>query len=158
MTMMIREIEAIELELAARKLVEGTDIPWFKCIKHCGREFHKPPLFITPRRYFKLALGIVEGKPAFKDDFLFNYQGERCKIVSRMDNSLQWESGDTKHPIYGMPLETWSWNPPKPKTVMVELTVDDVLDEIKEYERSHTTTMRIGRRVEACRKALENLK
>lgn len=80
----------------------------------------------------KFALGVVEGRPVFEGDTLY-FNG----IPARIRTSLN--------------LDGWTWNPPKPRTVMVELLREDA----EAIARDHYELVRLR---EACRKALEKLK
>lgn len=90
------------------------------------------PAFNSPELW-NFAVAELEGKPVFIGDELY-YQHTKMKVFSE-------------------PREGWkslSWNPPKPKTVMIELLVEDA-----ERWANHPTKDVIAI---ACRKALENLK
>jgi len=89
----------------------------------------------------EFALAIVEGKPVFKGDVLYYKDG----------SSSGW------HPCCSnQDFGTSSWNPPKPKTVMVELLVEDALAWSPMDEK--IVTHIYGNLAKACRKALGELK
>jgi len=96
----------------AAKMIEGTKLGVGNCFKLNGIPFnsHHINFDSSPDRY-EACLTIVEGKPVFKGDKLY-YDG-RIQIagVTRflVDDGI-----------------SWSWNPPKPKIVMVEMLVEDV--------------------------------
>lgn len=103
------KIEALELELAARKMVKETNLGWVEVL----RSSKCSPVCRALEAYFlcdiELALGIIEGKPVWEGDSLYTKEGV-CFVV--MADTI-FVSSEV------------SWNPPKPKTVMVELTVED---------------------------------
>lgn len=87
----------------------------------------------------KFALGVVEGKPVFEGDVLY-CEGGSCKF----------QFG----PIEG----NWSWTPPKPKTVMIELLREDVehwAGYLIYQSNLHAESVRL---YNACHKALEEQK
>jgi len=85
---------------------------------------------------YEFPLAVVEGKPVFVGDKLYDNQGVLKTMYATDDR--EWIANTT------------SWNPPNPKTVMVELLVEDAKN-LQEYG----ITWRIS---ESCRKALEELK
>lgn len=99
------KIEALELELAARKLVEGTELGWWKVVRRdymsVKSTFSNPPQFelyqLSP---IELALGIIEGKPAWKGDEAYwtDLRGTTHKLTVADGCNLT---------VHG-----WSWNPP----------------------------------------------
>lgn len=100
---------------------------------------------------YEFPLAVVEGKPVFEGDELWNVpnnfkfkvksiENEWCGVKPCLigeDNRCGW-------------VEDCSWNPPKPKTIMVELTVEQA--ELGE-KLGLTTDI-----ASACRKALEAAK
>ena len=55
--------------------------------------------------------------------------------------------------------KNWSWNPPKPKTVMVEMLVEDATNYVTTRQLNLTNAVLAMTNVEAAiNKALENLK
>jgi len=79
-------------------------------------------------------LTVVEGKPVFVGDELYAACGNPFKVISIPK---------------GVSLRDCSWNPPKPRTVMVELPVTVA----ESYSKDQ-----YGMLSSACRKALEELK
>lgn len=120
------------------EMIEGRDIDIYSCIQREGvflsvlstKEF----TWMNPEDY-EFALAIVENKPCFRGDTLYDKQGG--KIIIEGHEHLDW--------LY------FSWNPPKPRTVMVEFLVEDVQYLMDEFVAA--TNIHI-----ACRKALEELK
>jgi len=89
----------------------------------------------------EFALAIVEGKPVFKGDELYDMYGTKCTVNFTDIHNLKIDSAY---------FESYSWNPPK-RTVMIELLVDDVKNMIANQFINHRTAI-------ACSKALENSK
>jgi hypothetical protein len=91
----------------------------------------------------EFALAVVEGKPVFKGDVLYYNSG--VKIIA----DIKEEFGDD------LVYDKLTWNPPKPKTVMVELLVEDAqyIISSKWYHQEHEKKIK-----EACLKALGELK
>lgn len=139
------KIEAMELELKARKMVQGTGVEWWSVIRRNGGiTYDTPPLFRLPLADYEPALGIIEGKPVWKGDTYY-HKGEKLTA--------------------GVPMEKWfhlecSWNPPTQKTVMVELLVEDARNLVRFDTSIHLTVMgsKLDGIATACRKALEELK
>jgi hypothetical protein len=87
---------------------------------------------------YELPIAVVEGKPVFVGDELYTEDGR--KFIAPIGNSFG------EYMTFGAGHK-WSWNPPKPRTVMVELPYDYV--EVHSILTCDTTL------VNACRKALE---
>jgi len=87
--------------------------------------------------YFPVA--VVEGKPVFINDELWdiNHLGRKLIITNSYRNDKTW-------------IESTSWNPPKPKTVMVELSIADA-------KRLCNKCITKDSVADACRKALKAL-
>ena len=73
------------------------------------------PVWMEDKEY-RASIAEVEGKPVFEGDELYGYFGLKFKASKSFNWNYQIESGD--YPV--------SWNPPAPKTVMVELLREDV--------------------------------
>ena len=93
---------------------------------------------------YKFALGVVEGKPVFEGDELYGYGGVKFTVPS------EWKHHDTEQ-------FKCSWNPPKPKTIMIELLVYDV-ELIARLSHTGDNVSIFENVTEACRKALDSLK
>lgn len=65
--------------------------------------FSNDPLF------YGFAVAVVEGRAVFIGDVLY-FEGKKYAVLN----------------TFHLPFRECSWNPPKPKTVMVEMLVDDV--------------------------------
>ncbi len=142
----MKNYEALELQAKAMRLVEGTELEWSFAVKFRGASIigiHLP----NDVNNYELALAIVEGKPVFVGDVLY---------ISTRDDAN-----------YGTPLTVtnnwgvhsgWSemtWVPPKPRTVLVELLVEDAVNYGEKPEwMLEQESIRISA---ACRKALEAL-
>lgn len=108
-----------------------------------GEPMYKDKGFLTQMRHasfwynlrdYEFPLAVVEGKPVWEGDELWNK-----------------ESGDSALAAPNSCWEKLSWNPPKPKTVMVELRVDAM-----QYQAN--TGLSSDLITEACRKALKEMK
>jgi hypothetical protein len=87
---------------------------------------------------YKFPLAVVEGKPVFVGDELY-WRGSKTKI-SEYANGLDG-------------LQDWSWNPPKPATVMVELPRSEV-EYLASFENADCI-FDVRSIAKSCRKALE---
>jgi len=134
----MKNYEALELQAKAMRLVEGTELKWFWCIRTARH--HDRIYAICPDwdiENYELALAIVEGKPVFDRDSVW-YKGA----------SGTWYKTTMNISLIG---EEISLSPPKPRTVMVELDYDVV---------AHAAGLRpdISPAItKACKKALETL-
>lgn len=85
---------------------------------------------------YEFPISVVEGKPVFDGDVLYWRSGAKTIVSELWGKSVDW------HEL--------SWNPPKPKTVMVELLVEDA------HAIAGSENWPAIRH--ACRKALEEMK
>lgn len=160
----MNKIEALRKEADLREMCEGTTVQWWECVRSMK---HKQP-FVSASDMgncwhynLEFALAIVENKPVFIGDELY-FNGEKVVIEER--------HGDMSHKSFVW--KSYSWNPPKPKTVMVELSVNDAeFWSAVEFNRTMNSVMNpsivtyadwreicpSNRFYEACRKALEQL-
>jgi len=121
---------------------------------------NRPLSFSHDSYMYEFPLAIVEGKPVFVGDELYE-DGNKVVVVSKHPNcdSLQWLGvGAFKdEALLGMPLEHWSWNPPTPATVMVELLREDAEFMFSAYSADEPPfcKSKTARIAEACRKALD---
>lgn len=142
------ELEAARIKLKCLEMVECTELEWTAVIRH---KPHKEPLNnvldVYCPQHVETALDIVEGKPVWKGDTLWHCNR---KFIADMD--LPDYISYMKNP------NELSWNPPKPKTVMVELLVDDAKAYVTRLAAVVGLDCADGRLVSACRKALEILK
>ena len=136
----MKPYEALELQAKAMRLVEGTELEWQSAIRVKSIHY-KEWVYSSSWDFdgyigdYELALAIVENRPVFKGDKLYSkLNGREYEVNTKVSDS-----------------QNFSWNPPKPRTVMVELLVEDA-----EYmcNRNHSP----DRISTACRKALGELK
>lgn len=131
----MNKIEALELELAARKMVEGTELDWWEvlCLSHSNKigklfGYPEPTLRLYDLSQTELALGIIEGKPVWNGDRLY---------FTNKDGSYYQQIATTMHDFT---LIGWSRNPPNPNTI----TVEKELAEIKhKYHEEHQELLKI---------------
>lgn len=118
----------------------------------CGKE--EAEGFYSQNDY-QFALGVVEGRPVFEGDELYpiNFSG-KVKVIGINKFDTKYfdvinDKGDT------VQLMCLTWNPPKPKTIMVELPI-----ETAEWYAKNTylNTYQPHYVAEACRKSLGELK
>ena len=92
-------------------MCEGAGIDPRLCWKCLGViQSCSPLLNATPEEY-EFALAIVEGKPVFVGDVLYDSSGFRCTIG--LSDSFAWVTTNC------------SWTPPKPKTITVTIPRPD---------------------------------
>ena len=110
------------------------------------------------RGEIEFALAIVEGKPVFKGDALWNKTYNMIFIAEFITCAGIYSSNNGSGAVY----VDCSWNPPKPRTVMVELLVEDAKYwtsyNTKELEETSKYNVASNSFYKACRKALEELK
>ena len=90
------------------------------------------------RGEIEFALAIVEGKPVFVGDVLYYKTNDESY-------GIRWYPTNVNHVF-----DSSSWNPPNPRTVMVELLVEDA-EALARNSYSNSV-------VRSCAKALEELK
>lgn len=101
--------------------------------------------------YYEFPIAIIEGRPVFVGDEVW-FTGSDIlspmKIVVKEADSRNFlaDSGV----VYGR--RSISWNPPKPKTVKIEIPIEDA-EYLATYGGGHIRNV-----VEACRKAVESSK
>jgi hypothetical protein len=115
-------------------------------VKNCGPYTLAPP---------KQPLCMVEGKPVYKGSEV--YDGNGCKIIAdRSDGvNIYGSHCDLSRVVWDINLCSWS---PKPKTVMVELLVEDAESLALADARNYYYGVSMKKLSDACRKALFNLK
>lgn len=133
------------------KMIEGTELEIGTCIKFKGKALFSLDEEFMPDKYgaadYIFALAIVEGKPVFVGDELYDPYERRCRVTGLANDNCIIGDGRAYH--------IWSWNPPQPKTVMVELLVEDAKYIV--YGMNYCS-VNAQRSKEACRKALEEMK
>lgn len=116
-----------------------------------SRYWQALPLFVEPENW-QFAIAEVEGIPVFIGDELYTATTGKQTVICYNGHTL--EFSDNSYEI----TSKCSWNPPRPKTVMVELTVEDAEFFMSEMEY-HGKSINAGFRMHnACRKALEGMK
>lgn len=141
----MNELKATRAKLKCLEMVEGTGLEWREVVRD---RFTKAiyvfyPSFVENDGHYEFALGVVEGKPVWKGDEVHTINGKH--IASGNEADWFWSQ--------------CSWNPPAPKTIMVELPIEDVefYSNIKVAELLGTQYPN-GRLELACKKALESAK
>ena len=70
---------------------------------------------------YRVALAFVEGKPVFENDQIYHKDFGLVKAFESTDVGLWSKQTETSSPIHGF-LKDYSWNPPKPKEVTIEIS------------------------------------
>lgn len=94
-------------------------------------------------------LAVVEGKPVFVGDELYSTVNGYVYVATDKF-CMRKETRTSVNPIAD--LDNLSWNPPKPKTVMVELTVDEAISHSNKYDVVNTSDY--NKAAEKIRKAI----
>lgn len=94
------------------------------CVKHNDHRLSGVPYFNGEPAKWEFALAIVEGKPVFKGDDIWHEKYGQVKALEFKNHNLFAKKSESSYPICGC-LGNYSWNPPKPKTITVELLRDD---------------------------------
>jgi len=131
----------------AYDMIEGTELTIGEVVKVAGTVYgESTPVFKSNVENYEFALAIVEGKPVFKGDEL--YDGNGCKIiVERTDGvNIYGTHCNLDRVVWDIKLCSFS---PKPKTVMVELLVEDA--------HQFVDSLTHGRVSDSIRKALGEL-
>jgi len=116
-----------------------------KYVRYAQEHWSSMPIFNTPSDW-SFAIAEVEGKPVFVDSpNLYHKEGSNVPVSYIAINLHKWSWSD------------FSWNPPKPKTIMVELLVEDVKfwDSMDNYFNDKKYIEASKNFKEACRQALE---
>lgn len=109
--------------------------------------------------YFCFAIAEVEGEPVFIDDELFTEHGLKFKAGAMLDGYFCISTPAERGGGLLYKPENCSWNPPKPKTVIVEMRVEvaQLLSGNRPREQ-YLAIVYMNEVGEACKKALGNLK
>lgn len=155
----MNKIEALRKEADLREMCEGTKVNWWECMKGFAGNicldhgYATQWLKTSDGTDIRYALAIVEGKPVFVGDalycrdFQFSVDGIKdCKLTGVDCNA---------YAVAEVSPAICSWNPPKPKTVMVELLVEDAEFWATRYPTAYSRDSAV---TQACRKALEEMK
>lgn len=89
----------------ALDLCEKNNICYTNAVRLYKNELNSRPLFIEDPKEYSFPVAIVEGKPVFIGDELFNAFGEKMKVFDVQDPKAL--------------SENYSWSLPKPKTFML---------------------------------------
>jgi len=100
-------------------MIEGEGVKYSDCIKINGEPVWIMPTFLGKPEDYEFALAIVEGKPVFNGDKLYDKNTGEARIIN---GTAIWRNNV---PQYNWIAQNFSWNQPKPKTVMVELLRED---------------------------------
>ena len=101
---------------------------------------------------YEFPLAVVEGKPVFVGDELYHEKYGLLKILSFDHLGLHGKQTDNSYPNCGA-IGNYSWLPPKPRTVMVELMREDA-EAMAAWNPSSIGAL--NNTTKACRKALED--
>lgn len=139
------ELEIAKLKVKCMEMVEGTNLKWwnvlkFRLVYNIWEILHSEPKFNWGADDYKLAIAVVEGKPVWEGDTLY-FNGEKCTIKQ------------TTRALCSMHL--WSWNPPQPKTLTIELPIADIRYWGSYPNQVHPESARL---YEACCNAVRRLK
>lgn len=125
--------------------------------KFDGVVYNTIPHFVNFVDKYEFPLAIVEGKPVFKGDKLYDSYGRLVNV----EEAKKFDGDDavslrTDGRWYR--LDSYSWNPPKPKTVMVEVEVVDAKLFIELFDKVSEGDHFANRIVRNFSKALEESK
>jgi len=105
---------------------------------------------------YKFPLTVVEGRAVFRDDLLWFVGSEFVAAREIVADGMFGQSLSANDGAF-FNLDKLSWNPPKPKTVAVEMLREDA-EACAAYLRSASFHPPSFRLYEACKKALETEK
>lgn len=158
----MKDYELLEAQARMMRLAEKYGIKdWRKLVRdNNGRviaEYNHGRHGLYADIDYQFAIGVVEGKPVFEVDELYLEDGRKFKALlsEEQGDVIVLDAGDG-YRCYSA-VRFVSWNPPKPKTVIVELMVDDA----EYFANAPTWGSAIAgyeRVFSACRKALEDAK
>ena len=141
-------------------MCEGTSVNPDTCWKFDGIRKSVAPFLTAPPSLYSFAIAIVENKPVFIGDELY-YTPDGDKVTITGISSVKTPYG--VHLLYVMrnkcgvcsePVSSLSWNPPKPKTVLLEVSVECA----EWFAKARCFYGDIGAEMlRAAKKALENL-
>tara|TARA_R110000803_G_scaffold76409_1_gene141005 strand:- start:1297 stop:1818 length:522 start_codon:yes stop_codon:yes gene_type:complete len=109
----MKKSDALRMEAAARDMAEDSNYEWWGFIKLRGAIWSSID-FSSDDSNYELALAVVEGKPVFVGDVLYSTWFDSQFTVKgkyRNDGFMADIGGHTA-------IQVCSWNPPKPKTVI----------------------------------------
>ena len=153
----MKDYEALDLQASCMRMVEGTELKWWECLKGTADQICRHPshahLWFKDIQSVRVALAIVEGKPVFVGDELYSKSGLTKCTVSHVDfigGDKRFVSQEENQCVM---VGSSTWQPPRPKTVMVELLVEDA-----ELVSGWYSNFLYKRLADACLKALEAIK
>lgn len=142
----MKEYEAYRAIADVQEMCEGTNVCWVDCFKSQIPFFMGNAIQSLILNMAEPAIEIIEDKPVFAGDKLWVVNPEAIGFNQQFEI---YSVHTFKHKA------SWSWNPPKPKTVMVEMPIG--LCEC--YANSHCIpTLEYEVFVTNCKTALGNLK
>lgn len=121
----MNELEATRAKLKCLEMVEGTGLDWWNVVKIRIKSYVDNtsvscfiPTFNFDFEYYEnatyeFALGVVEGKPVWNGDRLYDSTG--CVFTAKTIEDGRMHGYITPNIVRVMPIELVSWNPPKPK-------------------------------------------
>ena len=139
----MKDYELLERQAKLMRMCEGARLDWWRAGIQCKNSFGWIPNYedqYHPQVEYRFAVAIVEDKAVFLGDELYSENGHKFIV------------GDD----YKMTLKSdWakcSWNPPKTRTVMIEMPYQSVVNAVEREDVDYSGYFT------ACRKALEELK
>lgn len=127
------------IDAVRSRYVKTSDLRW---------NLHTMPHFMAPETW-SFAIAEIEGKPVFMGDEL--WCGDTKFKVAYASALTVYGVIGLLATNYATSISDCSWNPPKPKTVMVEMLVEDaqlLMGKFSSVKNIYTS----------CKKALEELK
>lgn len=147
----MKDYELLEKQASMMRMAEKHGIDhWMKLVRFNMMVYNPITAFYGTN--FEYALGVVEGRPVFEGDTLWNVPNNFSFVVSRVTKMYLGEADCffSSAPKYRCGwIKDCSWNPPKPKTIDVPMPI-----ELAEYYAEYQGN-RMGL---VCRKALEAIK
>ena len=137
----MKNYEAYEIIARVMRMCDETNVSWLDCFR--GKRQKVSTCDSLMGGSIVAAIAIIEDKPVFIGDRYYDRKGNK-QVATTHD--IQWSSDWWKD---------CSWNTPKPKTVPVEILVEDAEWVVKMYHSSYSALGTIAR---TCRKALEDIR
>jgi len=131
-------------------MCEGTGVIPFQAVKYRGTLSKYFLEFSHPTEDYEFPLAIVESKPVFRGDKLYNRNGSEFTAhkITKFGTGAIVNEGE----LIGDVPKFCSWTPPKPATITVELLREDAED-IRMWPLQQYESLRNIK--EACEKALK---
>lgn len=103
------QAELFEEAARVARMVEGTGLKYWECVKYGGQIRTSPLTFVESADNYEFALALVEGKPVWKGDVLYS-------IIAKGHNKFTVEGLDSHGLLHGGGFHTTvnicSWSPP----------------------------------------------